>query len=183
MSTSESKQRESKAMDKYKYASPYIVGVFLGLVLLSSFIISGRGLGASGAFMSAVVAVEKAVSQDHVDNNAYLAHYGGGEKNPFKNWLVFEILGVLAGGLISGAFAGRIKAETNRGPRISNKQRWIFAATGGFLFGFGARLARGCASGNALTGGASLALGSWVVMMMMFVGAYSLAYFVRKLWI
>ena len=166
-----------------KYASPYITGVALGLVLTMSFFLSGRGLGASGALNSAVVAVEKIVSQEHVDNNKYLAKYGGGDKNPLNKWLVFEVLGVLAGGLLSGAFAGRIKKETNRGPQITDKKRWLFAVIGGALFGFGARMARGCTSGVALSGGAVLALGSWVTMLMIFAGAYATAYFVKKLWI
>ncbi|PKL37417.1 MAG: hypothetical protein CVV44_13765 [Spirochaetae bacterium HGW-Spirochaetae-1] len=169
-------------MQSKKYMSPYIAGVLLGLVLLGSFFISGQGLGASGAMMRVVVAAEKAVSPEHVNNNSHLAHYGGGDKNPFDNWLVFEVLGVLVGALISGALAGRIKKETNRGPRITDKQRWIFAVVGGSLFGFGARLARGCTSGVALSGGASLALGSWATMMAIFAGAYLMAIFVKKLW-
>lgn len=170
-------------MDRKKYVSPYIAGAALGLVLLFSFVISGRGLGASGAMMKTVVALEKVVSQQHVDSNSHLAQYGGGNTNPLDDWLVFEILGVLAGALISGFLGGRIKKETNRGPRITDRQRWLFAVIGGFLFGFGAKLARGCTSGVALTGGATLALGSWATMMAIFAGAYGLAYFVRRLWI
>ncbi len=170
-------------MQPKKYISPYIAGVALGLVLLGSFFVAGRGLGASGAMMRTVVAVEKAVVPSHVNNNSYLEKMGGGEKNPFDDWLVFEVLGVLVGGLVSGAISGRLKKETNRGEQITDKQRWIFAIIGGGLFGFGARMARGCTSGVALSGGASLALGSWVTMMAIFAGAYALAYFVRRLWI
>ena len=47
----------------------------------------------------------------------------------------------------------------------------------------GAQIARGCTSGQALTGGAQLALGSWVFMFSVFAGAYALAYFVRRQWI
>lgn len=170
-------------MKSKKYASPYVAGVALGLVLLSSFFITGRGLGASGAMTKAVIAVEKLISQQHVDSNPYLAQYGGTGVNPLNDWLVFELLGVIAGAFISGLLGGRIKKETNRGPRITDRQRWIFAVIGGSLFGFGAKLARGCTSGQALSGGATLALGSWVTMMAIFIGAYALAYFVRRLWI
>jgi uncharacterized membrane protein YedE/YeeE len=166
-----------------KYSSPYLVGVGLGLVLLASFFIAGHGLGASGGMMKAVVAVEKTVSQNHVDQNPYLAEYGGAGKNPLKDWYIFELIGVLAGALISGAFAGRVKIETNHGPRIDKKKRWAFAVSGGVLFGFGARLARGCTSGVALSGGAVLSLGAWITMMAIFIGAYALAWFFRKLWI
>jgi uncharacterized membrane protein YedE/YeeE len=59
---------------------------------------------------------------------------------------------------------------------------WIFSFLGGVLFLYGARMARGCTSGQALSGGATLAAGSWVIMFAIFGGAYALAYFVRKLW-
>jgi uncharacterized membrane protein YedE/YeeE len=61
--------------------------------------------------------------------------------------------------------------------------RWATAFAGGALMGFGARLARGCTSGQALSGGAVLSLGSWAFMFAVFAGGYALAFFVRKLWI
>ena len=170
-------------MKKKKYSNPYLTGIGLGLVMLIAFWVTGLGLGASGAMMRTVVAVEKIVVPDHVNNNFYLNKYGGEGKSPFKHWLIFEILGVFAGGLISGALSGRIKKETNKGPRITNKKRWVFAFIGGGLFGFGARLARGCTSSVALCGGATLALGSWATMIAIFAGAYMTAWFARKLWI
>ncbi len=48
--------------------------------------------------------------------------------------------------------------------------------------GFGARLARGCTSGQALSGGAVLSVGSWAFIFAVFAGAYAVAYFVRGLW-
>ena len=59
---------------------------------------------------------------------------------------------------------------------------WGMAFFGGVLMGYGARLARGCTSGQALSGGAVLSVGSWVFMFAVFGGAYGLAYFVRKFW-
>ncbi len=49
------------------------------------------------------------------------------------------------------------------------------AVVGGILMGFAARLARGCTSGQALTGGAILSLGSWIFMMCVFAGGYLVA--------
>jgi uncharacterized membrane protein YedE/YeeE len=62
------------------------------------------------------------------------------------------------------------------------RTRWIGAFAGGALMGFGARMARGCTSGQALSGGATLSAGSWIFMIAVFAGAYMLAYFVRRLW-
>ena len=50
------------------------------------------------------------------------------------------------------------------------------------MMGVGAKLAGGCTSGQALTGGAVLNVGSWAFMLMVFAGAYALAFFVRREW-
>ena len=166
-----------------KYWNPYVAGFVLGLVLLATFFIMGRGLGASGAMMRTVTYAVDQVSPQHVDNNAYFAKYAGGDKAPMRNWLVFEIIGVIVGGLFSGLLAGRVKFKIDKGPRISNAGRLAFAFLGGGIMGFGARLARGCTSGQALSGGATLALGSWIFMFAMFAAGYAIAYFFRKQWI
>ncbi|MCG3157392.1 MAG: hypothetical protein DKINENOH_04024 [bacterium] len=166
-----------------KYWSPYVAGVVLGLVLLATFVIMGRGLGASGALMRVTTYAVDQVSPSAVDNNPYLAQYAGGTQNPLQDWLVFEIIGVIVGGLLSGMLAKRLRFKTDKGPNITVPFRLAFAFLGGGLMGFGARLAQGCTSGQALTGGATLALGSWAFMMTMFAAAYAIAYFVRKQWI
>ena len=61
--------------------------------------------------------------------------------------------------------------------------RLFYALTGGILMGFAAALARGCTSGQALSGGALLATGSWAFMMMVFAGGYLGARFVRRQWV
>lgn len=165
------------------YMNPYLAGVGIGLSLLASIFFAGKGLGASGAMMRTVTAVEKVVSPAHVNANPYLAEMGGGGQNPLANYLVFMFLGVLVGGLISGAVSGRLRREINHGPRISARQRLGFAVLGGVLFAVGARFARGCTSGVALSGGATLALGSWVTMLTLFGAAYLAAVACRRLWI
>jgi uncharacterized membrane protein YedE/YeeE len=106
----------------------------------------------------------------------------GGNTNPLDSWIVFLTVGTILGGLLSGLLGRRMKIETNKGPRISNLTRWVLAFAGGALMGYGARLARGCTSGQALSGGAVLSVGSWAFMFAVFAGAYALAYFFRKTW-
>lgn len=172
-----------KVYEPKPYSNPYLVGIGLGLVLLASFVIMGRGLGASGAFSSLVATGIQQVAPDHATSNPYFQEYvGDGSINPLKDWLVFEVLGVFAGGLISGLLAHRVKKTVEKGDRISIRNRLILAFIGGGLMGFGAKLARGCTSGQALTGGALLNLGSWAFMMMVFAGAYAMAYFMRRQW-
>jgi uncharacterized protein len=165
------------------YSNPYLAGFGLGLVLLASFVIMGRGLGASGAFSSLVVVGTNAVAPEHTRANPFYAEYlGDGAKSPLMDWLVFEVLGVFVGGFISGTLAGRVRKGIDRGPAISNVSRLLLAFGGGGLMGLGAKLARGCTSGQALTGGALLNVGSWAFMMCFFAGAYAMAYFVRRQW-
>lgn len=164
------------------YVNPYLAGGFLGLVLFASFFLTGNGLGASGGVSHLVVFFEDLIVPEHVDRTPYLIDMAGGDTNPLDSWIVFVFFGVLIGGFTSGWLNGRLKVETNRGPNTSKRTRWITAFAGGAIMGYGARLARGCTSGQALSGGATLSVGSWVLMFAIFGGGYALAYFVRKLW-
>ncbi len=164
--------------------NPYWAGFGLGLVLLASFVVMGRGLGASGAFTTAVSTVVHGVAPAHAEGNAFYREYlGDGTTNPLKDWLVFEVLGVFVGGFLSGALGNRLKITIEKGPRIGTPGRLILAFIGGALMGIGAKLALGCTSGQALTGGALLNLGSWIFMMCVFGGAYALAWFLRREWL
>ena len=81
-----------------------------------------------------------------------------------KNWLVFEMLGVLVGGFLSGVLARRIKLKVEHHPNITSRKRLIMALCGGALFGFGSQLGRGCTSGSALSGMAVLSVGGFITM-------------------
>jgi hypothetical protein len=50
------------------------------------------------------------------------------------------------------------------------------------LMGLGAKLARGCTSGQALTGGALLSVGSWLFILTAFAAGYLAAPLVRRAW-
>jgi uncharacterized membrane protein YedE/YeeE len=165
------------------YASPYLAGVGVGIVLLLSFVLMGRGLGASGAFSSVVTAAVETAAPAHAAGNAFYARYAGdGATNPLADWLVFEIIGVVIGGLASGLLAGRVRWTTERGPAITNRRRLVYAFAGGAAMGVGAKLAGGCTSGLGLTGGATLSVGSWLFVIAAFAGAYAAAPIVRRAW-
>lgn len=166
------------------YMNPYLAGFLLGLVLLVTIYITGRGLGASGALKSVVIASVESVAPQHAENTAYYRDYAvqnpGG---PWKNWLVFEVVGVLIGAFFSGVWANRVGLKLEKGPRTTNLVRIGGALLGGALFGFGSQLGRGCTSGAALSGMAVLSLGGILTMLAIFGAAYVLAYFFRKLWL
>lgn len=161
---------------------PYLAGVALGLVLLATFLVFGRGLGASGAITRTTAWVASWFASDWVAANGHIGRYFAEGAHWWDDWLIFEVVGVALGGLFGGLTSRRMKVEVEGGPRIKPRTRMLFAVGGGLVVGFGARLAMGCTSGQALTGGATLALGSWAFMMAVFGGAYGLAYFVRRLW-
>jgi hypothetical protein len=161
---------------------PYLAGFALGLVLLATFLVFGRGLGASGALTRFVSVTAHAIAPSWVAANGHIGGYFAPGAHWWDDWLVFEVVGALLGGLFAGLTSGRTKWEVEGGPKVAPKTRLAFAFLGGAIVGFGARLAQGCTSGQALTGGATMALGSWAFMFAVFGGAYALAWFVRRLW-
>jgi hypothetical protein len=177
----EGKVIRSKRVAK-DYVNPYFAGILLGIVLFGAFFVTGNGLGASGGLNRILVFFEDIIAPGHIDRVSYLLAMAGGDKNPLDSWIVVLTVGTILGGFVSGFFNGRLKLETIRGPRISVKSRWLYAFIGGGFMGYGARMARGCTSGQALSGGAVLSVGSWAFMLAVFAGAYALAYFVRRLW-
>jgi uncharacterized membrane protein YedE/YeeE len=169
-------------MQAKNYWNPYMAGVLLGLTLLATFLVTGGGLGASALPKRLIALGALSVSPEWTAANPALGGYVEAG-NPLRNWLVIEVIGVLLGGFIGALSAGRFKATVEKGPRISTRGRLRYALAGGVIMGFAAGLARGCTSGQALSGGALLATGSWVFMLMVFAGGYATAWFVRRQWI
>ena len=165
-----------------RYADPYLAGVGLGLVLLASYVVAGRGLGASGAFASAAGGLVQAVSPAYAAANGYFSRYVGPGVSVWQDWLVLEIIGACIGGWLSARLAGRVRWEAERGADVTIPARLMFAVLGGAAMGIGAVLARGCTSGQALTGGALLSVGSWIFMLTAFAGAYALSPLIRGAW-
>lgn len=169
---------------KTRYLNPYLAGFLLGLVLLATIFITGRGLGASGALKSVVVSTVGSLAPHHAANSPF---YGPllapGQESPLKTWLVFEVAGVFLGAFLSGLVSNRLGLHTEAGPQVSRGKRWLFATLGGALFGAGAQLARGCTSGAALSGMAVLSTAGFVTMLAIFGTGYACAWFARSLWL
>ncbi len=162
--------------------NPYAAGVFLGLVLLASYVLMGFGLGASSAATRIAVAAADVIAPQTIEHNAYFSQYFE-NGSPLGDWMIFETLGVLLGGILGAYSAGRIRlGHVEKGDNVERSKRLWLALFGGILMGVAARLARGCTSGQALTGGSVYAVGSWIFMLCVFVGGYLTAPFVRRLW-
>jgi hypothetical protein len=164
----------------HPYANPYVAGVALGLVLLAAFVLVGRGLGASGAFASVAAVTVNAASSTAAQGNFFFADHLDGHL--WNDWLVVELAGVCVGAWISAKLAGRLSLTVERGAQSSVRGRLAAAGIGGTVMGVGAVFARGCTSGQALTGGALLSVGSWVFIAGAFAAAYVVAWFRRGVW-
>jgi len=165
-----------------KYLDPYLGGALLGVVLFLAFYVTGGGLGASAAINRVQTGLLDLVAPGHVDRVAYLAEMAGGHRNPWAHSSIYMLVGTLLGGLASGLWGRRVKLETRKGPNVSTRTRWVLAFAGGIVMAYGARLARGCTSGQALSGGAVLSVGSWAFMFSIFAAGYAVAWLFRRLW-
>lgn len=172
----------SRTSEPRPYVNPYVAGTLLGIVLFLSIFITGGGLGASAAMSRVQTGVLDLLAPAHVDRVAYFAEMAGGARSPWAHYAIYMLLGTVLGGFASGLVNRRLKLETRKGPRVSVHARWALAFLGGAIMGYGARLARGCTSGQALSGGAVLSVGSWAFALAIFASAYAVAWFFRRLW-
>lgn len=162
--------------------NPYFAGVMLGLVLIASYLIMGTGVGSSGAANRLAIGAAHLVAPDAVEHNGYFGSFVANGAAVLDDWLVWEVLGVFLGGALSAYASGRMHLDVLKGPRATTGKRLVFALVGGVVMGVAARLARGCTSGQALSGGAVLSVGSWLFMLAVFAGGYLVAPFVRRQW-
>jgi uncharacterized membrane protein YedE/YeeE len=163
-------------------ANPYVAGVGIGLVLVLSYLVLGTGLGASGAIHRVAVVAARAVAPDFVAAAPPLAVVAA-EPAPLSDYLLVLLLGTFLGGLISALASGRMQGGIERGPRSSPGRRLVLAFLGGSLVGMGSRLAGGCTSGLALSGGALLQGGAFLFIASTFAAGYLVAPLVRREWL
>lgn len=167
-------------MKKEHFWSPYLAGIGLGITLLASFVIAGQGLGASRALTVAAGKGLQEVLPGYTATLSYLSKYL--EVPLFRDWMVIEIIGLFAGAL-AGVLLGRgFRFRFDRPEHTSVGIRFMTALGGGVILGFASRLARGCTSGVALTGGAQFALAGWVFVFAMFASGFLFAAMFRRLW-
>ena len=177
-----STHKEATKATPSPYWNPYVAGFGLGLVLLAAYLVAGRGLGATGAFSSVAAWIANAISPEHAQATAVHARYLE-SGTPFTAWLVYLLIGSAIGSAVSGYTAGRWAISIERGPNVTDGQRLAFALIGGIVAGLGAKIARGCTSGQALTGASILNPGSLVFMLSVFAAAYAVAWTYKKEWL
>lgn len=162
---------------------PVFAGILIGIVMLLAFVITGRGIGTSGAMTRIIAVIQNTLAPGLTQASDYFSRYFAHGQNPLDNWLLYLFAGLLLGSFVAASLCRDLRFEVLKGPNASVLKRLLLALLGGFLIGFAARLARGCTSGLALVGGAELAVGAWVFMLCVFAGGYAAAWFVRKQWL
>ncbi len=170
-------------MNRLSKTPPVFSGILIGLAMVTTFVVAGRGIGASGFLTRLIATVQHELFPEVTEKSAYFVRYFKTDTHPLDNWLTYFAIGLILGSLVMSLIIGTWKIEVLKGDRISTLGRLSLALFGGFLIGFAARLSRGCTSGQALVGGAELAVGAWVFALCVFAGGYATAYLVRKQWI
>lgn len=153
--------------DVKPFWSPLAAGVALGLVLLLTFVMSGHGLGASGAATHVVAGVGLTLAPAATQASGYLGPMVA-DGSPIGSWITWEVLGIAIGALAAAFMAGRFRVQLDGARSVGTPQRLIKALAGGLMAGFGARVSAGCTSGLGLSGAATLGIAAFVFLGLFF---------------
>jgi uncharacterized membrane protein YedE/YeeE len=139
----------------------YIGGPLIGLCVVALRWLLNERLGATGAWSDVVERVSaRSLAFDT------------------RGWFLF---GLLAGGIVFGVFGTTLSGY---GWLTANFSTWVVVPVlvfAGVLIGFGAKLARGCTSGNGLSGNAILSPASLVATGTFFGTAIAVSFLTEAL--
>ena len=148
--------------------SPAWAGVALGLVLLLTFVLTGHGLGATGATTRLAAWLGAGIAPAAASANTYLGPLLESGQ-PMSAWISWQVLGVAIGALASSFWAGRWRIQLDGLHSVGRGRRIATALIGGLMAGFGARVAAGCTSGLGLSGAATLSIAAFVFLGVFFI--------------
>lgn len=149
--------------------SPYVVGAGIGILSWVVFYTANTALGITTAFENTSALAAKAVAESQLEG-----YFSANAKKPPKiDWQWMLVVGVFLGAWLSSWLSGdRNKISVPElwqrrfGPSVP--LRWAVAFAAGTLMMLGARLAGGCTSGNAISGGLQLAVSGWMFALTFF---------------
>jgi uncharacterized membrane protein YedE/YeeE len=159
--------------------SPYAVGAGIGVLSWFAFAMANHPIGITSAFENTAALGAKAAAPGMAQEHAYFT--SPENKPPKIGWEWMLVLGVFFGSLASALLSK--DRELIRVPRLwasrfgnSTALRMTAALGGGALMMFGARLAKGCTSGHAISGTLQLAVSSWLFAALIFAVAIGTAF-------
>ncbi|MCG8334217.1 MAG: YeeE/YedE family protein [Proteobacteria bacterium] len=165
------------------YLNSYVGGMGIGIVLFLGFFLVGQGFGDSGALTRMVAFFMNELFPQHTEQLVYFKRYLTTSSHPLNHWIVYMLIGIALGGLVSGLRGKRMKKGFIKGPNTTNRRRIVTAFIGGMLVTFGARMAGGCITGMAMTGTAMLGVAGWIFFLSVLVSGLIVAFFVRREWL
>jgi uncharacterized membrane protein YedE/YeeE len=150
---------------------------------MATFYTADYYLSTSTTFSRAAGLLVGLVAPEHVAANAYWQ-----KVKPLVDWQFMLVIGIPVGAFLAARLSQGIVHFSAELPDLwvsrfgdSRAQRWAVGTLGGILVGFGARLADGCTSGHALSGGLQLAVSSWLFLAaMMLSGVVTAALVFRR---
>lgn len=142
---------------------PLAAGIVLGLVLLLTFVLTGHGLGATGASTRLTAWLGTEVAPQATARNGYLGPMAQ-DSHLLSSWISWQVIGVALGALVSAFYAGRFRVQLDGARSVGTPRRLLTALAGGLMAGFGARVSAGCTSGLGLSGAATLAIAAFVFL-------------------
>ncbi len=149
--------------------SPYLSGVGIGVLSWIAFAVAHDPLGVTTPFsrVASLFAIPL-IGAQHVARNSYW------KAMPLRfDYGVALLVGLMLGAFVSAWASGGLRLEMvprNWSRRFGDSltRRFIASFLGGLILMYGARLAGGCTSGHAISGGLQLALSSWVFLIVIF---------------
>lgn len=156
--------------------SAYLVGALIGTLLTIVFI-GGYQIGVSGG-----IARIAAILFSKTSSSGYFQKLL--QDQVLFDWRILFVLGLLLGSFIA--------SKISKGPEVSKNliwqnsfgpsklKRYIAAFIGGVFLMLGARLAGGCTSGHAISGGAQLSIASWAFMLSVFATAIPFSFLLYR---
>jgi len=76
---------------------PVPAGILIGISMLLAFVVSGRGIGASGAMTRLVAWVQHSIAPVATEQSAYFGKYFVDGAHPLNDYVVFLLVGLLIG--------------------------------------------------------------------------------------
>lgn len=157
--------------------SPYGVGAGIGVLSWIAFATADHPLGITSPFENTAAFLEKAAIPAMVEHQ----YFREAERAATVDWEWMLVLGVFVGSYLSSKLSKDRTSEAV--PALwtwrfggNRMTRFLWAFIGGALMMFGARMAKGCTSGHAISGTLQLAVSSWIFAAVIFVAAIATAF-------
>jgi hypothetical protein len=161
--------------------SPYLAGALIGVLSWFTFWLSGRPIGASGAYAKSAGLIGRAALPRRTGRLKYFA-----DNPPKIDWEWMLVVGAIIGAFIAAQTGNDATGRWLPPMWVEHfgDAIWLrltVGFVGGMVMAYGARLAGGCTSGHGISGALQLSVGSWIALACFFVGGVVTAFIMFRL--